>query len=110
MKLVEEKHAEYKAKQTHDNNKSHRVNSRPSLQERTEVWINNDREKGENTRGEVWAPAVTPRSYIVDTPSGQLRWNSRHLVPVPEEQPEEREGSQNNGIPEEVINQSVVPL
>ena len=27
----------------------------------------------------------TPRSYVVHTPSGQLRRNSRHLVPVPEE-------------------------
>lgn len=32
----------------------------------------------------VMRPADTPRSYIVSTPSGQVRRNSRHLVPVPE--------------------------
>ena len=58
--------------------------------------------------GKVRALAVTPMSYIVDTPSGQFRRNSRHLIPVPEEQPEEREGSQNNGIPvARVINHAV---
>ena len=81
MQLVKEKHAEYKAKQTHDY-KSHCVSYRPILQEGTEVWINNDSERGEKTRGEVRAPVATSRSHIVDTPSGQLRWNSRHLVPV----------------------------
>ena len=60
---------------------------------------------GKRTRGEVRAPAVTPRSYIVDTPSGQLRWNSRHLTPVPEEQPEEKEGS-----PEETRGQGHQPV
>lgn len=81
MKLVNKQHAEYKAKQAHYCNKC-----QCEFQVGWDVWVSDN----EHTRGEVLSPAaVTPRSYIVNTPSGQLRRNSRHLVPVPEEQSED---------------------
>ena len=51
----------------------------------SEVWVTNSDNKGESIRGVVSSQAETPRSYIVHTPSGQLKRNSRHLAPVPED-------------------------
>ena len=36
---------------------------------------------GERSRGQAVAPAVTPRSYVVETPTGEVQRNSSHLVP-----------------------------
>jgi hypothetical protein len=62
---------------------SHRVQSRSEIPIGTDVWVSsggNDR-----IRGKVTSSANTPRSYIVETPSGEVRRTREHLVPVPEE-------------------------
>ena len=64
---------------------SHGVRERPDMDVGSEVWVTNTDDKGEPIRGVVSSQAETPRSYAVHTPSGQLRRNSRHLVPAPEE-------------------------
>ena len=64
---------------------SHGVRERPEKDVGSEVWVTNSDDKGEPIRGVVSSQAETPRSYAVHTPSGQLRRNSQHLVPVPEE-------------------------
>ena len=53
----------------------------------------------------VMRPADTPRSYIVSTPSGQVRRNSQHLVPVPERV----ESQDAKHQPSQATEQNVVP-
>ena len=45
----------------------------------TPVWVSSP--KGERSQGHVIAPANTPRSYVVETPTGEVKRNSSHLVP-----------------------------
>ena len=45
-----------------------------------EIWINAD---SKSTQRYVTSPASTPRSFMVDTPSGQLRRNRSHLTIIP---------------------------
>lgn len=49
----------------------------------TEVWVSSG--GNDHLRGKVTSPADTPSSYIVETPSGEVRRTRGHLVPVPEE-------------------------
>ena len=60
-------------KETYD--RQHAVRNLPPLSDNTKVWITS----GEQTSGTVVRAADTPRSYIVDTPSGELRRNQHHL-------------------------------
>ena len=60
-------------KETYD--RQHGVRNLPPLSDNTEVWITS----GEQMSGTVVRAADTPRSYIVDTPSGELRRNRHHL-------------------------------
>ena len=63
---------EYKVKQKQDFNRRHKVRDLPDILNDTDVWITtNDRP----IAGKVTSPANTPRSYHIDTPSGQLRRN-----------------------------------
>ena len=70
----------YKAKQKEDNDRRHAVHSRPPLSDDTEVWITSGEQP---TQGTVVRPAHTPRSYIVNTPTGTIRQNRQHLNRVP---------------------------
>ena len=70
----------YKAKQKEDYDRRHAVHSRPPLSDDTEVWITSGQQP---TQGTVVRPAHTPRSYIVDTPTGTIRRNRQHLNRVP---------------------------
>ena len=45
------------------------------------VWVQTE---DRQVAGSVIQPAATPRLYIVQTPSGQLRRNRSHLIPRPE--------------------------
>ena len=77
------KHEQYKDKQNCNYDVSHRVQSRSEIPIGTEVWVSsggNDR-----LRGKVTSSADTPRSHIVETPSGEVRRTRGHLDPVPEE-------------------------
>ena len=69
---LKELHEKYKSKQENNYNNRHRVKTLPSLPDNTPVWI-----QTENTHvpGTVVQQAATPRSYIVSTPTGQLRRN-----------------------------------
>ena len=44
----------------------------------TPVWITTGNDR---TPGQIRSPAATPRSYIVSTPSGELRRTRRHVTP-----------------------------
>ena len=68
----------YKRKQAEKYNQAHTVRQRPDL-EIGQLYTRNI-----STRGEVKGLAETPRSYILDTPAGELRRNKCHLTPIPE--------------------------
>ena len=71
---LKELHEKYKSTQEQEKyyNKRHRVKTLPSLPNNTPIWI-----QTENTQvpGTVVQQAATPRSYIVSTPTGQIRRN-----------------------------------
>ena len=71
---------EYKLRQKRDFDSRHRARDLPDIPIDTDVWITTD---GSPTTGRVVAPADAPRSYIVETPSGEVRRNRRQLNIVP---------------------------
>ena len=75
-----ENDSKFKEKQRQYYNNRHRVHSQDKLSEGTPVWIKTDKQQ---TQGTVYSDAETPRSYWVNTPSGNLRRNRRHLKIVP---------------------------
>eukprot|EP00731_Ephydatia_muelleri_P009839 Em0005g425a len=78
-----EKHQQYKVKMKCNYDESHCVQSRSEIPIGTDVWVSSG---GNNRiRGKVTSSANTPRSCIVETPSGEVRRTREHLVPVPEE-------------------------
>ena len=60
-------------------NARHRTKSLPEILEDTAVWVNTDNTR---TPGHIMGPAGTPRSYIVETPSGSIRRNRVHLTAI----------------------------
>ena len=70
----------FKEKQKQNYDSRHRVHFQNTLPEGTTVWIKSDKRP---TQGTIHSDATTPRSYWVDTPSGKLRRNRRHLTVVP---------------------------
>ena len=67
---------QFKKRQERDYNRRHRAHDIPSLPDDSEVWVTSgDRP----IPGRVSISTDTPRSYLVETPSGQLRRNQQHL-------------------------------
>lgn len=77
------KHQRYKDKQKCNYDLSHRVQSRSEIPIGTEVWVSSG--SHDRLRGKVTSSANTPRSYLVETSSGEVRRTQGHLVPVQEE-------------------------
>ena len=71
---------EYKLRQKRDFDHRHRTRDLPDIPIDTDVWITTD---GSSTSGRVIAPADAPRSYIVETPSGEVRRNRSQLNVAP---------------------------
>ena len=71
----------YKGKQKEDFDRGHRVKELPELPDDSDVWITGDTEP---IPGRIVTPAETPRSYIVETPTGEVRRNRSQLRAVPE--------------------------
>ncbi len=72
----------YKQKQKKDYDTRYRVHEMPAIPDDTDVWITTD--QNQPTRGRVTSPAEEPRSYVVDTPTGQVRRNCHQLNPIPD--------------------------
>ncbi len=83
------RHAEdqFKRKQKRDYDTRHGTRPLPEIPNGTEVWVTTD---NSHSPGHVNGSAGTPRSYLVETPSGQVRRNRAHLTVVPNGQPPER--------------------
>jgi hypothetical protein len=73
--------AQFKQKQKEDFDKRHRVMEQSKIPDETQVVITTDKEPVE---GCVVRPAESPRSYIVEMPSDEVRRNRNHLNVVPE--------------------------
>ena len=71
----------FKEKQKENFDKHHRVREQSEIPDGSEVVITTDKQPVE---GRVVEPAETPRSYIVQTPSGEVRRNRSQLNIVPE--------------------------
>ena len=67
------------------------------LPDDTDVWITSG---DQPTPGRVVSAAGTPRSYVVDTPNGQVRRNRFHL----NERPAEPEAAET--VPEQIMTRS----
>ena len=70
-----------KARQKENFDVCHGVRHNPELQTGDKVWIPDSRKLGI-----VKEKAYTPRSYLVQTPAGQLRRNRRHPRFIPEDE------------------------
>ena len=94
----------YKNKQEYNYDVRHRSHEGADLSDGSEMSVTGG-SVCDPVPGQVMRPADTPRSYIVSTPSGQVRGISRHLVPIPERV--EREDAKHQ--PSQATEQNVVP-
>ena len=76
----QEKNKVFKDKQKENYDSRHRVREAPKIQDDTEVWVNTGQDP---VRGRVVSTSEAPRSYIVETPSGDIRRNRSQLNVVP---------------------------
>ena len=68
--------AKFKAEQKRHYDDRHRVRPLPMLPDGLPVWVDN---QGTQVPGEIMQQANAPRSYLVETPTGQLRRNRSHI-------------------------------
>ena len=70
-----------KDKQKRDYDRSHRVHELPPLPGNCDVWITSS---GQPISGTITSSSDLPRSYYVQTPTGEVRRNQHHLNRVPD--------------------------
>lgn len=75
-----ESNRSFKLTQKSNYDRRHRVRPLPEIPIDSEVWITSG---DKPVRGAIVSVADTPRSYIVQTPKGQVRRNREHLNVVP---------------------------
>ena len=68
-------------KQERDYDRSHRVHELPPLPDNCDVWITSS---GQPISGTITSSSDLPRSYYVQTPTGEVRRNQHHLNRVPD--------------------------
>ena len=71
---------QFKKKQKADHDSRHRVQDLPAIPDDTDVWVTAG---GHHITGRTVSTANTPRSYIVQTPSGEIRRNRSQLNIAP---------------------------
>ena len=80
--FVSVQESQFKEKQKEYFDKGHRVKGQSEVPDGSEVVITTDHQPVE---GRVVQPAGTPRSYVVETPLGEVRRNQSQLNIVPEQ-------------------------
>lgn len=80
--LVEfrKKNEAFKGKQKENFDRRHRARDAPEIPDDAEVWVTTGKDP---VRGRVVSASDSPRSYIVDTPTGEIRRNQSQLNIVP---------------------------
>jgi len=89
FKSLDEK---FKAEQKHNYDVRHRVRPLPTLPDNLPVWVNN---QGNQVPGEIIQQASSPRSYLVETPNGQVRRNHSQIRVRSENTPDDSNGPNN---------------
>ena len=81
LETFRKQNSEFKQKQKSAYDRRHRTNSLPPIADDTKVWVSG----GQTTiPGQIYSQANIPRSYIVNTPGGQIRRNRQHLYVIPD--------------------------
>ena len=70
----------FKDRQKRDYDRRHRAQTLTPVTNDTDVWITSG---DQPVSGRVISPASTPRSYVIETPAGQVRRNRQHLNVMP---------------------------
>ena len=70
--LIRDANKKFKDSQKRHYDRRHRVRSLLEIPDNTDVWITSN---GNNIPGKTVRMADTPRSYVVQTPTGELRRN-----------------------------------
>ena len=83
LKSFRELDNKYKSVQKRNYDRYHRARPLPELTEDTPVWI---RTENSQQSGRIVSASGEPRSYIVSTPTGQVRRNRHHMVLKPAHQ------------------------
>ena len=71
---------EFKQRQKSAFDHRHQTHPLPPIADDTKVWVSSGQTP---TPGQINSHAGTPRSYIVNTPGGQIRRNRHHLNVIP---------------------------
>ena len=85
LKQFKRSNHNFKEQQRRNYNHRHRVRVLTPIPDDTAVWVTSGNQP---TTGQVISPANSPRSYMVETPSGTVRRNRHHLNIRPERPPE----------------------
>ena len=80
LKQFRERNAEFKQQQKEQFNSRHGVKELPEIPDDSEVWITSE---GRPISGRVVSTGETPRSYVVETDSGELHRNRSQLIVAP---------------------------
>jgi hypothetical protein len=83
---------QHKEKAKEDFDRKHRVCDLPELPDNQDVWVSSPHGP---VPGTVVSPARTPRSYVVETGTGQIRRNRSHLHIVPEQERPDRQSGRS---------------
>ena len=99
------RNAEFKQKQKAQFDRRHRVFEQDVIPDGTDVWITSE---SDAIPGTVVSAGENPRSYIVETPTGQVQRNRSHLNVAPESssetsEPSETQSSSNVSTPPKMI-------
>lgn len=90
----------FKASQKRNYDDRHRVRELPSLPDKLPVWVES---QGKQVPGQITQQAATPRSYLVETPSGEVRRNRSHLRVRTENTAPDSNRSDNSAEPTNTI-------
>ena len=78
-----EQDLKFKKQQESQYNQRHQARALPEIPDNTPVWVT---AQNRPEPGRVTSQADAPRSYLVETPTGQVRRNQQHLTPMPVQQ------------------------
>ena len=81
LKEFKKKNAEFKKRQKEQFDSRHGAKELPEIPDDSEVWITSE---DKPISGRVVTTGETPRSYVVETDSGELHRNRRQLIVAPE--------------------------
>ena len=96
LKEFQTRDRKFKKQQTRNYNRRHRVRPLPQIADDSPVW---SKTADSQTEGKVITATNAPRSYIVETPTGDVRRNRLHLKPIPEQKQGEEEGDTTTDDP-----------